>query len=46
MNTSNFEWPVDKKPLYSLLSIRLRGLIDGIPHQIWQMHQPFSVMRF
>ena len=34
MNTSNFEWPVDKKPLYSLLSIRLRGLIDGIPHQI------------
>ena len=31
MNTSNFEWPVDKKPLYSLLSIRLRGLIDGIP---------------
>ena len=34
MNASNFEWPVDKKPLYSLLSIRLRGLIDGIPHQI------------
>ena len=34
MNTSNFEWPVDKKPLYSLLAIRLRGLIDGIPHQI------------
>ena len=42
MNTSNFEWPVDKKPLYSLLSIRLRGLID----EIWQMHRPFSVMRF
>ena len=34
MNTSNFEWPVDKKPLYSLLSLSLRGLIDGIPHQI------------
>ena len=48
MNTSNFEWPVDKKPLYSLLSIRLRGLIDGIltRSQIWQMHRPFSVMRF
>ena len=33
MSASNFDWPVDKKPLYSLLSIRLRGLIDGIPHQ-------------
>lgn len=33
MSTSNFDWPVEKKPLYSLLSIRLRGLIDGIPHQ-------------
>ena len=44
MNTSNFEWPVDKKPLYSLLSIRLRGLIDGIPHQISNL--PFSGMRF
>lgn len=33
MSASNFDWPVEKKPLYSLLSIRLRGLIDGIPHQ-------------
>ena len=33
MSASNFDWPVDKKPLYSLLSIRLRGLIDGIPYQ-------------
>lgn len=34
MSTSNFEWPVDKKKLYSLLATYLRGLIDGVPHQI------------
>lgn len=34
MSNSNFNWPIDKKPLYSLLSIRLRGVIDGIPYPI------------